>query len=82
MCARRSVKKRSAGKGTVYSLGVVSLGCSKNRVDTQLMLGILRKAGSRITADEREADLLIVHPCRFIQPAKPDVILTPLPLAS
>ena len=38
-----------------------SLGCSKNRVDTELMLGILRKAGYRITADEREADILIVN---------------------
>ena len=36
----------------MYSVGVVSLGCSKNRVDTELMLGILRKAGYRITADE------------------------------
>ena len=49
MCARRSFKKRWEGKGTVYSVGVVSLGCSKNRVDTELMLGILRKAGYRIT---------------------------------
>ena len=50
----------------MYSVGVVSLGCSKNRVDTELMLGILRKAGYRITADEREADILIVNTCGFI----------------
>ena len=40
---------------TLRTVGVVSLGCSKNRVDTELMLGILRGHGYRITADEREA---------------------------
>ena len=60
----------------MYSVGVVSLGCSKNRVDTELMLGILRKAGYRITADEREADILIVNTCGFIEPAKQESIDT------
>ena len=68
-------------KRTVYSVGVVSLGCSKNRVDTELMLGILRKAGYRITADEREADILIVNTCGFIEPAKQESIDTLLSLA-
>ena len=65
----------------MYSVGVVSLGCSKNRVDTELMLGILRKAGYRITADEREADILIVNTCGFIEPAKQESIDTLLSLA-
>ena len=65
----------------MYSVGVVSLGCSKNRVDTELMLGILRKEGYRITADEREADILIVNTCGFIEPAKQESIDTLLSLA-
>ncbi len=65
----------------MYSVGVVSLGCSKNRVDTELMLGILEKAGYRVTANEREADILIVNTCGFIDPAKQESIDTLLELA-
>ena len=54
----------------LMTAGVISLGCSKNRVDTELMLGILRDAGYEIVADEREADILIVNTCGFIDPAK------------
>lgn len=69
------------GDRLLYSVGVVSLGCSKNRVDTELMLGILEKAGYRITANEREADILIVNTCGFIDPAKQESIDTLLELA-
>ena len=62
-------------------VGVVSLGCSKNRVDTELMLGILEKAGYQIVADERDADILIVNTCGFIDPAKQESIDTILSLA-
>ena len=63
------------------TVGVVSLGCSKNRVDTELMLGILRDHGYRITADEREAEILIVNTCGFIDPAKQESIDTLLSMA-
>ncbi len=63
------------------TVGVISLGCSKNRVDTELMLGILRDHGYTITADEREADILIVNTCGFIDPAKQESIETLLSLA-
>ena len=62
-------------------VGVISLGCSKNRVDTEMMLGILRRAGYELTADEREADILIVNTCGFIEPAKQESIETLLSLA-
>lgn len=71
----------TGGEDALYSVGVVSLGCSKNRVDTELMLGILSRAGYRITADEREADILIVNTCGFIDPAKQESIDTLLSLA-
>ena len=41
-------------------VGVVSLGCSKNRVDTELMLGKLREAGYTFTAQPEEADVILV----------------------
>ena len=66
---------------TLRTVGVVSLGCSKNRVDTELMLGILRDHGYRITADEREAEILIVNTCGFIDPAKQESIDTLLSMA-
>ena len=65
----------------MLTVGVVSMGCSKNRVDTELMLGILKNAGYAITADEREADILIVNTCGFIDPAKQESIDTILNLA-
>ena len=65
----------------MQTVGVISLGCSKNRVDTELMLAILKKAGYRITDDEREADILIVNTCGFIDPAKQESIDTLLSLA-
>ena len=65
----------------MLTVGVVSLGCSKNRVDTELMLRILEEHGYRLTNDEREADILIVNTCGFINPAKQESIDTLLSLA-
>lgn len=65
----------------MLNVGVISLGCSKNRVDTELMLGILREAGYGIVSDERQADILIVNTCGFIDPAKQESIDTLLSLA-
>lgn len=56
--------------------GVISLGCVKNRVDTEQMLAILTKAGYSITDTAEEADILIVNTCGFIQPAKEESIDT------
>ncbi|MEW5952978.1 MAG: 30S ribosomal protein S12 methylthiotransferase RimO [Bacillota bacterium] len=62
-------------------VGVVSLGCAKNLVDTELMLGKLRQAGFTITSREDEADILIVNTCGFINSAKEEAIDTILSLA-
>ena len=65
----------------MLKVGAISLGCSKNQVDTELMLGILVNAGYELTADEREADILIVNTCGFIDPAKQESIDTILSLS-
>ena len=48
------------------SVGLISLGCSKNLVDSEVMLGLLQGAGYRITADADDADALIVNTCGFL----------------
>ncbi|MBR3130685.1 MAG: radical SAM protein [Clostridia bacterium] len=56
------------------NIGVISLGCAKNQVDTQTMLGYLKAAGHTFTAEPEEADVLIVNTCGFITPAKEESI--------
>lgn len=63
------------------SVGVISLGCAKNRVDTERMLGLLKQAGYTFTNDPAKADILIVNTCGFIEPAKQESIDTVLELA-
>ena len=46
----------------------VSLGCDKNLVDTEFMLGMLRDDGIEMTNDENEADIMIINTCCFINP--------------
>lgn len=64
-----------------YTVGVVSLGCAKNLVDSELMLGQLQKAGFVITPRAEEAAVLIVNTCGFITPAKEESINAILEMA-
>jgi len=50
-------------------IGIVSLGCPKNLVDSEIMLGILKKKDFEITADESDANIIIVNTCGFIETA-------------
>ena len=54
--------------------GLVSLGCAKNRVDSEVLLGLLRENGCEIVADPAEADMIFVNTCGFIEPAKEESI--------
>lgn len=54
--------------------GMISLGCVKNRVDSEQMLSQLENAGCRIVSDPKEADILIVNTCGFIAPAKEESV--------
>jgi ribosomal protein S12 methylthiotransferase len=55
-------------------VGFVSLGCPKNLVDGEVMLGIAQQAGHEITPDARDADVLVVNTCAFIDNAKQESI--------
>ncbi len=62
-------------------VGFASLGCSKNLVDTEVMLSALRNAGYDITSEETEADIVIVNTCAFIESAKQESIDSILDIA-
>jgi len=51
-------------------IGMISLGCSKNLVDSEVMLGLLIENGFEITPDEKKADILIINTCAFIDDAR------------
>ena len=55
-------------------VGLVSLGCPKNLVDSEVMLGALAGQGYSITADKRDADIIVVNTCGFIDSAKKESI--------
>ena len=55
-------------------IGFVSLGCSKNQLDTEVMLHELAEAGYEITPEETEADVVIINTCAFIESAKKESI--------
>lgn len=62
-------------------IGMVSLGCPKNLVDSEVMLGLIREKQLDITNDPAEADLIIVNTCGFIESAKEESIGTILQMA-
>ena len=63
------------------SVGVVSLGCNKNRVDTETALGLLQEEGFVFTPHPEEAEILMVNTCGFIDSAKEESINTILEMA-
>ena len=63
------------------NVGVISLGCAKNQVDTERMLGILQAAGFSFVPAPENADILIVNTCGFIVPAKEESIRAILEMA-
>ena len=63
-----------------YKVGMVSLGCDKNRVDSELILGSINKH-YEITNNPKEADIIIVNTCGFIESAKKEAINTILEMA-
>jgi len=62
-------------------VGMVSLGCPKNLVDSEVMLGLLARHGYELTPHAEDADVLVVNTCSFIEPAKQESINTILDMA-
>ncbi len=66
---------------TPLKVGMISLGCNKNRVDSETALGLLRDHGYVFTGDPADADILMVNTCGFIESAKEESIDTILEMA-
>ena len=63
------------------NVGFISLGCSKNVVDTEIMIGLFKSKQFNIVNDPKEADIIIVNTCGFIEQAKEEAINTLLEMA-
>ncbi|HOM02620.1 MAG TPA: 30S ribosomal protein S12 methylthiotransferase RimO [Acetivibrio sp.] len=63
-------------------VGIISLGCPKNLVDSEIMLGLLKKNEFEITSDSEKANIIIINTCGFIESAKEESINTILEMAS
>lgn len=62
-------------------VGFVSLGCSKNLVDTEMMIGLFKKNKYEIVNDPSQAEIIVINTCGFIEPAKEEAINTILEMA-
>ena len=58
----------------MIKVGVISLGCDKNRVDSEIMLASIREKGFLLTSEQNEADVIIINTCGFIEAARKESI--------
>ena len=70
----RSRSENHIDRGAPVKVGMISLGCAKNLVDGEIMLGRLQAAGVELTADATRADVVVVNTCGFITDAKRESI--------
>ena len=61
-------------RNDAVKVGMISLGCNKNQVDAELMLGSLAREGFVISDDQDDCDVIIVNTCGFIESAKKESI--------
>ncbi len=72
---------KNATQTTRLKIGFVSLGCPKNLVDSEVMMGLLDQAGAQMTSSPETADILVVNTCSFIDTAKQESVDTILEMA-
>jgi ribosomal protein S12 methylthiotransferase len=68
--------KRVSSSRAATTVGFVNLGCSKNQVDSEVMLGTLVNEGFRLTGNPKQAEVVIINTCGFIEEAKQESINT------
>src|SRR5271167_1950920 len=71
----------STAAATPKKIGFVSLGCPKNLVDSEVMMGLLAQGGAEITPRAEDADIIVVNTCSFIDRAKQESVDTILEMA-
>src|ERR1700760_2167794 len=77
----RTSIRQATREGILLKVGFVSLGCPKNLVDSEVMMGELVAKGHELTPHPDQADVLVVNTCSFIDPAKKESIDTILEMA-
>ena len=73
--------EEQATPATPKKIGFVSLGCPKNLVDSEVMMGLLAHGGAQITPNAADADIIVVNTCSFIDSAKQESVDTILEMA-
>ena len=63
------------------NVGFISLGCSKNLIDTEMMIGLFKNNNFTIVNDPKIADIIVINTCGFIESAKQEAINTILEMA-
>jgi ribosomal protein S12 methylthiotransferase len=71
----------SSGAAAPKKVGFVSLGCPKNLVDSEVMMGMLTQAGAQLTQRAEDADVIVVNTCSFIDSAQQESVNTILEMA-
>jgi len=79
--APEQLTSTSQGESPRKKVGFVSLGCPKNLVDSEVMMGMLSEAGADITQDAGAADIIVVNTCSFIDSAKQESVNAILEMA-
>src|SRR5580704_2764829 len=70
-----------AGQARPQKVGFVSLGCPKNLVDSEVMMGLLARAGAELSPRAEDADVIVVNTCSFIESAQQESVNTILEMA-
>lgn len=76
-----SIQNQSVSGRKPVKIGFVSLGCPKNLVDSEVMMGMLQSGGAQITSRAEDADVIVVNTCSFIDTAKQESVDTILEMA-
>lgn len=74
-------QQQATSEAKPLKVGFVSLGCPKNLVDSEVMMGMLQRSGGQITARAEDADVIVVNTCSFIDAAKQESVNTILEMA-
>src|SRR5579864_9498908 len=75
------MREKLSSVAPTTKIGFVSLGCPKNLVDSEVMMGMLASAGAEITPRAEDADVIVVNTCSFIDTAKQESVDTILQMA-
>src|SRR5215475_7099215 len=77
---KKSPDKRNSGSRP-QKVGFVSLGCPKNLVDSEVMMGMLAHSGAQLVQRAEDADVIVVNTCSFIESAQQESVNTILEMA-